>query len=263
MAKTKSIEKKEYGFLTAAQAAQVWTSAKPDPNKMVKTGDKPREKFSSTSIMSAPEVWPSLADALLMKGVGNGKELDFVKLAEHFNEIINKVNAGNLPEPKALTGGDLRKLALDLTRKRLANAKSVLATKPADVAALAKQKEALDILAKHGWDETVVKREKKENGKSKKAAKPEPKPVAVPAPEKPIEKPNVSTPESKPVTKPEPTKPERFYVKGCTPFVKDEFEKIGGGVYDTNDNKWHFPTLEKAAIAQKILDDFFAKNRKR
>jgi len=263
MAKTKSVEKNEYGFLTREQAAQVWVSPKPDPNNMIKTGDKPREKFSSTSIVSAPEAWPSLADALLMKGVGNGKELDFVKLAEHFNEIINKVSAGKLPEPKPLTAGDMRKLALNLTRERLADAKAVLATTPNDAEALANQKQAKDILAKHGWDETAVKREKKVSGKTKKGAEPEPKPSAVPAPEKSIEKPNILTPDSKPATKPEPTKPERFYVKGCTPFVKDAFEKIGGGVYDPNDNKWHFPTAEKATIAQKILDDFFAKNGKR
>jgi len=257
------MEKKEYGFLTREQAASVWALAKPDPNNMVKTGDKPREKFSSTGVLLDPKIWPILAELLLLKGKPDGTKLDFKKVADYFNEIINKVSAGKLPEPKPLTAGDMRKLALDLTRKRLADAKAVLATKPTDIDALTNQKQAKDILAKHGWDETAEKREKKESGKTKKGAEPEPKPSAVPAPEKSIEKPNILTPDSKPATKPEPTKPERFYVKGCTPFVKDAFEKIGGGVYDPNDNKWHFPTAEKATIAQKILDDFFAKNGKR
>jgi len=262
MAKTKTTKKKEYGFLTREQASLVWKSEKPKPENLVKTGDKAREKFSSTSIVSDPEMWPSLADALLMQGVEAKKELDFGKLAEHFNEIIKGVTAGQLSEPRPLTGGVVRKLALDLTRERLAEAKAVLVTKPTDAGAQAMQKEARDILAKHGWEETAVKREKKSEEKAGKATKTTPVAKAI-EPVKSVAKPNITTQETLPVTKPVATEPERHYVKGCTPFIKDEFEKIGGGVLDTKENAWYFPTAEKATKAQKILDDFYAKNRKK
>lgn len=254
MAKTISTEKEKYGFLTREQAALVWASAKPTVGDLVKTGPKPREKFNSTSILSAPQMWPSLADALLMKGVGDGKELDFEKLAEHFNKIIKAVNAEKTLEPKPLTGADVRKLALDLTRKRLADANDVLAKTLNDVGALAKQKEAKSILAKNGWAEVAKKRETNTKGNAGKVPKttPEAKPVE---PVKPVEKSNNLPKEVVPVTKPVTTDPERFYITGDTKPVKEELKKIGGQ-YEPKITSWWFTSEAAQAKGQKIVDDF-------
>lgn len=254
MAKTKTTKKKEYGFLTREQASLVWKSEKPKPENLVKTGDKAREKFSSTSIVSDPEMWPSLADALLMQGVEAKKELDFGKLAEHFNEIIKGVTAGQLSEPRPLTGGVVRKLALDLTRERLADAKAILVTKPTDAGAQAMQKEARDILAKHGWEETAVKREKKAEEKAGKATKTTPNANPV-EPVKPVAAAKVETQEPTPAKKSAAVEPVRYYITGDTKPVKEELKKIGGQ-YEPKITSWWFSSEEAQAKGQKIVDNF-------
>jgi hypothetical protein len=68
-------------------SADAWMDDKTTGLAAVVQRRKPRDKFNATSILSAPEMWPSLTDALIMNGVEAIKELDFEKLAEHFNKI--------------------------------------------------------------------------------------------------------------------------------------------------------------------------------
>ena len=257
MAKPKITEKKECGFLTRQQAVQVWESPKPKLDDMVKTGVKPREKFTSTGVLLDPKIWPVLAELFLMPGKPAETKLDYGKIADYFNEIIKKSNAGKLPEPKSLTAGDMRKLALDLTRKRLADAIKVLAKTPADAQALAKQKEAHEILARQGWEETPVKREKKEIGKTKKTAESAPDENQVQAPVNLAETAKVEPKGPAPAPTPEPTEPKRYYITGETKPVKEELKKLGAK-WEGSILQWYLPSVESQTKAQKIVDDYQA-----
>jgi hypothetical protein len=263
-----SKNKIEYGILTPEQAAQVWAETL-NPACMIKSIVKP-VKLDSTNTLSAPEMWPKLANLLLMRGLPDSAQLDFEGAAKFFNEIIKKASAGAVPAPRALTAGDFRKVAIKVTRQRLAEASIELAQQPNNADAQVKQKEAKEILTKHGWSEVQSKRKKK--AKAGKAAKqngtgehtPVPASTSAPIPAQiPASKsaPVASAPAliQSPKSASESTLVQGrvYYARGFGKPVEKELLQMGGQ-FNKGKRQWYFPTPELGDAAEKIMKDYSA-----